>query len=92
MIGNSTIAEATEKVSNARDNLDGPSDLDQGIRAIGAGATALSNIAPTDSSGIAFSRTAGQVLNIAYLNRMATDRGGFFPNGVNGTIRLSAAN
>jgi hypothetical protein len=31
------------------------------------------------------------VLNIAYLNRMAVDRGGFFPNGVNGTIKTSAA-
>ncbi|RYY27604.1 MAG: ferritin-like domain-containing protein [Sphingomonadales bacterium] len=88
MIGNSTIIEATEKVSTARDSLDGASDLDQGVRAIGTS----SNIVPTDSSGLAYSRSAGQVLNIAFLNRMATDRGGFFPNGVNGSIRLSAAN
>ncbi|RYD86737.1 MAG: ferritin-like domain-containing protein, partial [Sphingomonadales bacterium] len=88
MIGNSTIIEATEKVSTARDSLDGASDLDQGVRAIGT----ASNIVPTDSSGVAYSRSAGQVLNIAFLNKMATDRGGFFPNGVNGSIRLSAAN
>jgi hypothetical protein len=31
------------------------------------------------------------VLNIVYLNRMAVTAGGFFPNGVNGTIRASAA-
>ncbi len=88
MIGTKTIIEATESVSGARDSLDGSSDLDQGVRAIGTS----SNIVPTDSSGLAYSRSAGQVLNIAFLNKMATDRGGFFPNGVNGSIRLSAAN
>ncbi len=51
----------------------------------------MSNIVPTDGNGIAFSRTAGQVLNIVYLNKAATVGGGFFPNGVNGTIRTSAA-
>ncbi len=88
LIGTKTIIEATESVSGARDSLDGASDIDQGVRPVGT----LSNIAPTDGSGVAFSRTTGQVLNIAYLNQMATDRGGFFPAGVNGTIRLSTAN
>jgi len=81
------VIDATEAISNARDSLDGASDLDQGIRPIGS----ASNLVPTDSSGVAFSRNAGQVLNIAYLNKAAVDRGGFFPAGVNGTIRLSAA-
>jgi len=71
----------------ARDSLDGATDLDQGI-AVSGGA---SNIVPADANGIAFSRSAGQVLNIVFLNRTATNRGGFFPNGVNGTIALSAA-
>lgn len=82
------LVDATEAISNARDSLDGASDLDQGVKAIGT----ASNIVPADSSAVAFSRSAGQVLNIAYLNKLATDRGGFFPAGVNGTIRLSAAN
>ena len=51
-----------------------------------------SNIAPTDANGVAFGRTAQQVLNVVYLNRAAVTMGGFFPNGVNGTIRTSAAN
>ena len=83
-----TLIDATEAISNARDSLDGPTDLDQGVRPIGS----ASNIVPADANGIAYSRSAGQVLNVAYLNRMATDRGGFFPVGVNGAIRLSAAN
>jgi hypothetical protein len=81
------LIDATEAISNARDNLDGPADMDQGIRPIGD----RSNIAPLDANGLAYSRTAGQVLNIVYLNRMAVTAGGFFPNGVNGTIRASAA-
>ncbi|HEX8301901.1 ferritin-like domain-containing protein [Sphingomonas sp.] len=86
-IATPSAIDATEAISNARDGLDGASDIDQGIRPIGS----ASNIVPTDSSGIAFSRSAGQVLNIAYLNKAAVDRGGFFPVGVNGNIRLSAA-
>lgn len=87
-----TLIDATEAISNARDSLDGSSDLDQGVRPSGTGANTVSNIAPLDPNGIAYSRSAGQTLNIAYLNRMSTDRGGFFPAGVNGTIRTSAAN
>jgi hypothetical protein len=82
-----SLTDATEAISNARDSLDGSSDLDQGVRGSGG----ASNIVPADSSAVAYSRSTGQVLNIAYLNRMATDRGGFFPAGVNGSIRLSAA-
>ena len=86
------LVDATEAISNARDSLDGATDLDQGVRNRNTAYGSGSNIVPTDDNGLAYSRAAGQVLNIAYLNRMATDRGGFFPNGVNGSIRLSAAN
>lgn len=82
------LIDATEAISNARDSLDGPSDLDQGIAPRGE----ASNIVPADGSAIAFSRSPGQVLNIAYLNRMAVTQGGFFPGGVNGSVNRSAAN
>ena len=87
-IATPALIDATEAISDARDSLDGTSDLDQGIADVGD----ASNIAPLDPDGIAYSRTAGQVLNIAYLTNMATARGGFFPNGVNGSINMSAAN
>jgi hypothetical protein len=75
-------------ISNARDSLDGSSDVDQGI----AGATAgESNIVPLDSNGIAFSRSPGDVLNIVYLSRDAVTQGGFFPSGVNGSLAMSSA-
>jgi hypothetical protein len=87
-----SLRSAADSISNARDGLDGATDLDQGISPTGDGAARQSNIVPLDANGIAFSRTAGQVLNIVYLNRQAVTAGGFFPNGVNGTIRTSAAN
>jgi hypothetical protein len=86
-----SLLGAADSISNARDSLDGASDLDQGISPTGTGATIKSNIVPTDANGIAFSRSAGQVLNIVYLNGRAISNGGFFPAGVNGTIRTSAA-
>ena len=83
-----SLRTSADKISDARDSLDGTTDLDQGISPIGA----ASNIVPLDNNGLAFSRTTGQVLNIVYLNRMAVSRGGFFPAGVNGNIQTSAAN
>lgn len=81
------LIDATEKISDARDSLDGPSDLDQGVAIRNNG----SNIVPTDNNGLVFSRTAGQVLNIVFLTRMAAQQGGFFPRGVNGGITTSAS-
>ncbi len=86
------LIDATEAISDARDSLDGSSDLDQGVRATGSGASAASNIAPLDANGLAYSRSVGQVLNIVYLNNTAVTGGGFFPAGVNGTLTMSAAN
>lgn len=67
------------KISHLRDSVDGTTDLDQGI-----GSRSGANLTPTDENGIAFSRSAPQVLKIVYLGGEA--KGGFFPNGLNGTI------
>ena len=83
-----TLIDATEAISNARDSLDGSDDRDQGLDPPMA---ATANIVPTDNQAIAYSRSAGQVLNIVYLNRAAVTSGGFFPAGVNGNLRTSAA-
>ena len=90
-IATPSLRTATEAISGARDSLDGPSDIDQGVAPQTVNGVQIANIAPVDSTGQAFSRTTGQVLNIVFLTGAAAAAGGFFPNGVNGTIRTSAA-
>lgn len=75
------LAGPAQAISDARDSLDGPSDLDQGITLDGS-----ANIVPTDANGIVYSRSPQQVLNIVYLSPKGVP-GGFFPNGLNGTLR-----
>ena len=49
-------------------------------------------IVAADTNSIAYDRTTDQVLHIVYLNATAgvVKSGGFFPNGLNGTITASA--
>ncbi len=73
-------------ISNLRDRLDGPQDLDQPPVKLGP----LANIAPTNENGIAFGRTPEHALNIAYGKAgRGVMAGGFFPEGVNGRIRVT---
>jgi len=53
---------------------------DQGITLSGK-----ANIVLADSNAVAFGRNTAEVLAIVYLGGMG--RGGFFPNGLNGTIK-----
>ncbi|WP_298811578.1 ferritin-like domain-containing protein [uncultured Sphingomonas sp.] len=96
------LIEAAQKISDARDLLDGTvtenltlgyaPDDDQGITpTTNAAGETVSNIVPLNSNGLAYSRTSDRVLNILYLNRAAVTSGGFFPAGVNGAIKTSAA-
>ena len=88
-----TLRTNADKFADARNALDGSStDDDDGISPTtpSDGSGAASNIVPTDDNGIAFSRSTGQVLNILYLTSAAVTKGGFFPNGVNGTVKTSA--
>ena len=52
-----------------------------------------STIVAADSNSIAFDRTTDQVLHIVYLNATAGEigAGGFFPQGLNGTIKATAS-
>ncbi|MEV7548445.1 ferritin-like domain-containing protein [Amycolatopsis sp. NPDC089917] len=82
------LREASVKLSDARDSLDGKTDLDQGV----VDGQGRANIVPTDVNGIAYSRSPGQVLNIVYLTPKAATSGGFFPKGVNGEVNTSDPN
>jgi hypothetical protein len=71
------IESVIQAISDLRDSVDGPDDLDQGI-VDDAGRT---NIVPTDENGLVYSRTVDQVLPIVHLGPAP---GGFLPEGVNG--------
>ncbi|ROQ39500.1 ferritin-like protein [Frondihabitans sp. PhB188] len=73
-----------DRISDARDSLDGPTKDDQGVVV-----NNTQNLVPTDANSIAFGRTAARVLNVVYLNPNQVDKGGFFPAGVNGAIVAS---
>lgn len=51
-----------------------------------------SHIVAADSNSISYDRNTDQILHIVYLSPMAgvVSKGGFFPNGLNGTITASA--
>ena len=82
-----SVYSTVDKLSNARDLLDGKGDDDQGI-----GNRDRANLVPTDANSIAFSRSPGQVLDIVYLNLSGkpASKGGFYPSGVNGDLHVSA--
>nr|WP_294693187.1 ferritin-like domain-containing protein [uncultured Friedmanniella sp.] len=81
------LYSAVQKISNARDSLDGKSDLDRGV-----GRKRRGNLVPADRNSLVYSRTPGQVLNIVYLNPASVSKGGFFPAGLNGEVKTSADN
>ncbi|MBN8815851.1 MAG: ferritin-like domain-containing protein [Sphingomonas sp.] len=84
---NANLRTLAGKFSDWRDTLDGSGDDDQGI----TGDATTSNIVPADANGIAYSRTTGALLNIAYQTKAAATAGGFFPNGANGNVKTSTA-
>lgn len=87
-----SLIEATEAISAARDALDGTTDLDQGVRpGTSASGASVANVAPLSATGLGFTRTPQELLNILYLNAgTSATTGGFFPAGVNGTIKSTA--
>lgn len=86
-INTTSLITAANAISAARDSLDNNGQDDQGITGTAPG---TSNIAPLDTNGLAFSRNYANVLNIVFLTSSAAMKGGFFPNGVNGTLNMSA--
>jgi hypothetical protein len=95
---NAALLTYAQQLSDARDALDGGTDLDQGLAegsivVTNADSTtttyATSNIVPTNANSVVYDRSPGQVLSIVYLATGASS-GGFFPSGVNGTVKTGS--
>jgi hypothetical protein len=85
------INATASKIAATRAKLDGTGNDDIGL---GTESVALNGSTPSytgativdaDSNTLAFARTTTQVLSIVYAG--GTGKGGFFPNGLNGTIK-----
>ena len=85
----STLRASAQAISDRRDSLDGTTDLDQPLTVTD---TTISNVVPADGYGVAYSRTIAQVLNILFVSKAATTKGGFFPAGISGDANTSGAN
>ncbi|MCK1714644.1 MULTISPECIES: ferritin-like domain-containing protein [unclassified Bradyrhizobium] len=76
---------AANAISDARDQVDGPDDKDQGIRVNGK-----ANVVPSTPDAIAFRRTPQEVLHIVYLtDKQGVSKGGFYPSGMNGALKTT---
>jgi hypothetical protein len=83
------LGEAANKISDARDFLDGDGGRDEGVLS-GRLRTKRANLVPTDENSIALSRSTGEVLNVVYLTPgKGVTKGGFFPDGANNIAALT---
>jgi len=76
------VAQIVAAISALRAKVGGGKD--EGITSNGT-ATGDANLVPTDPNSVAYGRSTAEVLAIVYLG--GTGKGGFFPNGLNGTIK-----
>jgi hypothetical protein len=79
------IDATATKISKARAALDGTNNDDIGLGVVTNSLGSASTIVNADANTIAFSRTTTQVLSIVYAG--GSGKGGFFPAGLNGTIK-----
>lgn len=78
-----TVGQVAGAISALRASVGGGND--EGLTTVMDGMTETT-IVPTGAYSLAFSRTPAEVLAIVYLGS-ATTPGGFFPNGLNGSIK-----
>ena len=81
---NQTLVNYTGAISNFRSAIANSGNINADD--YGVGTVASPHLVPVNSNATAYSRTPRQVLNIAYGNAGA-GAGGFFPSGVNGTLK-----
>jgi hypothetical protein len=85
-----TYVNIANKVVALRASLGGGNETMVGLY---SGSPSVGIVAATTANAIAFSRTTDQVLHIVYgaAGGAGLAKGGFFPNGLNGTIKTTAS-
>jgi hypothetical protein len=78
-----TVEDVVQAISDLRGSVGGGKD--EGITKMGK-----ANLVVADDDAVAFGRTTSEVLKIVYLtDRANVSMGGFFPMGLNGTIKTT---
>lgn len=87
-----SVFTAADRISAQRDRYDGVTTLDAGLSPKTIAGARVSRIVPGNVDALIPARSPEQVLNVLYMTNAAVSKGGFFPDGVNGTLRTSSAN
>lgn len=86
--GRVSLFSRAKTMASARNPFDGPGNRDQNI-----GSRTDPNIdVRDDTNKVAVRRSPEKVLGVLYTSALSVSSGGFYPAGLNGTIRVSGAN
>ena len=86
------VVTMVDRLAAWRNGIDGSTTTDRGMSPVMANGWTVTRLALTDDDGLQLSRTSGQALNVLFMTSGAATQGGFFPTGINGSIKTSAAN
>jgi hypothetical protein len=81
-----------DRLADWRNGIDGAGTTDRGMSPVMVNGMMTTRLALTDDDGLQLSRTPGQALNVLFMTSGAAVQGGFFPTGINGSIKTGAAN
>ena len=84
-----TVAEFTDRISAARNQLGKCGVKDEGLTVppeLGAEGRICTNVLSADRDSLSYARTPEELLSILYLTGDEHVPGGFFPEGANGKI------
>lgn len=90
--GQKTLFTRANEMSVARNSLDGPLDLDQGIGSFSGQTSFAANLTISEGNWIQIRRSPEQALGVLYASAASVPSGGFYPSGMNGVIKVSGAN
>ncbi|MGE7204865.1 hypothetical protein ACQKJZ_04195 [Sphingomonas sp. NPDC019816] len=95
MAGSTTRPELVtmvDRIAAWRNTIDGPTTTDRGMSPVVINGQTTARLSLTGDDGLHLTRTPAQALNVLFMTSAAATQGGFFPTGINGTIKTSAAN